>query len=477
MRRKPPARPRVRLNRGTNSVRWCFRTFPEGTVLEDSSHGSAYPSAVLDDAHRDLSNRHLRPLSYRGCTSLRPRRGVVCTRPVWSARLAGIGVGHRRGRTAQPAIVLELEERAWAGVPCWSGRAERWASFTVPIAYDLRYDTRVRPVLGANQVSRTAVLAVAAARAAYAEYHTGRGSRPSNERLAADTGYSVRTVQRADTALRLLGVATEILRGRQRTRTERLASWRVGDRGRGWASVWALHDDAQLARHLGTRQLLSPHPEGSSFSYPPSRREMVTTGANSRPAGGGRGARRRECPDEGGCRLAIRWRADSHAPPWARRHTPAAWAALLAGPARHGWTARDLNQLVRDWIGVKGSLPDHPHKPIGLLGAMLTWHGADNLADRPAAADDAREAEQLAAHRAHLAAQATERADAQRARASARAALGGPGHTAAREAAAAVAARALARRTHSVAVDTARHDAAVRTARGLPLQCTCPALS
>ena len=98
------------------------------------------------------------------------------------------------------------------------------------------------------------------ARARYAEHGTGRGSRPTNERLAADTGLSVRTVQRADTALRLLGVATEVLRGRQRTRAERLASWRVGDRGRGWASVWALHDDAQLARLVGA---LSPHPEGS----------------------------------------------------------------------------------------------------------------------------------------------------------------------------------------------------------------------
>lgn len=394
----------------------------------------------------------------------------MCTRPVWSARLAGISVGQRRAASRHAPlapIVLELGEGPWAGVPCWSGRAERWAAFTVPIAYDLRYDTQVRPVLGANQVSRRAVLAVATARAAYAEYHTGRGSRPSNERLAADTGYSIRTVQRADTALRLLRVATEILRGRQRTRTERLASWRVGDRGRGWASVWALHDDAALAQHLGTRHSLSPHPEGSSFSSSPSRRDVVTTGAQSRPGGGGRGAGRRGSPDGRGVRLAIGWRADSHAPPWARRHTPQAWAALLAGPARHGWGPRDLNQLVRDWIGVKGTLPHNPHKPIGLLGAMLAWHGTDHLADRPAAADDAREAEQLAAHRAHLAAQATERADADRARATARAALGGPGHTAARDVAAAVAARAAARRTHTVAADTARHDAAVRTARGL----------
>ena len=67
----------------------------------------------------------------------------------------------------------------------------------------------------------------------------------------------MRTVQRADTALRLLGVATEVLRGRQRTRAERFASWRVGDRGRGWASVWALHDDPLTN---GLSQFISCHP-------------------------------------------------------------------------------------------------------------------------------------------------------------------------------------------------------------------------
>ncbi|ORB82208.1 helix-turn-helix domain-containing protein, partial [Mycobacterium persicum] len=125
------------------------------------------------------------------------------------------------------------------------------------MAYDCRYETEVRPVMPGNPISRTALLAVAEARARYADHATGRNSRPTNERLAADTGYSVRTVQRADTALRLLGVATEVLRGRQRTRIERLASWRVGDRGRGWASVWALHDHPQLNRLI---RRLSPHP-------------------------------------------------------------------------------------------------------------------------------------------------------------------------------------------------------------------------
>ena len=422
--------------------------------MADSSHGNACLDLVPGGAHRDLSDRHLRPRSYRGCTSTRPRRGVVSTRPAWLARLAS-PTAHRSTKPTPgapqggrgPAIVLELGERAFAGVPCWSGRAERWATFTVPIAYDLRYDTHVRPVLGANQVSRTAVLAVAGARAAYAEYGTGRGSRPSNERLAADTGYSVRTVQRADVALRLLGVATEVLRGRQRTRTERLASWRVGDRGRGWASVWALHDDAALARQVGT---LSPHPEGSSFDSSPSRRNVVTTG-KTRPAGVAKSdlgqpgwAADRWDPRAG--RLVAAWRADPHSPPWARRFTPNAWTRVLAGPAAHGWCSQDVNQLIRDWTGVKGWIPADPHTPIGLVGAMLTWHGRDRLADRPAALDMAREAEELAAARARVAAQLVERVTAERARAVGRAALGGPGHLAARAAAAAAARRAAERR-------------------------------
>jgi len=154
----------------------------------------------------------------------------------------------RKEAATAAAIVLELGDAPYAGVPCWTGRLERWTRWTVPVAYDCRYDTEVRPVMPGNSISRQALLAVAEARARYADHATGRNCRPTNERLAADTGYSVRTVQRADTVLRLLGVATEVLRGRQRTRIERMASWRVNDRGRGWASVWSLHDNPQLNR-------------------------------------------------------------------------------------------------------------------------------------------------------------------------------------------------------------------------------------
>ncbi|OBJ84741.1 hypothetical protein [Mycobacterium asiaticum] len=68
-----------------------------------------------------------------------------------------------------------------------------------------------------------------------------------------------------------------------------------------------------------------------------------------------------------------------------------AWSRILAIPARHGWTPNDLNQLTRDWCGAGHWNPDRPYKPIGLLGALLAWHGHENLGQRPAIYDEARE--------------------------------------------------------------------------------------
>jgi hypothetical protein len=358
-----------------------------------------------------------------------------------------------------PGIVLDLGDAPYAGVPCWT-RAERWAGFTVPVAYAARYDSDVRPVMPGNPISLKAVVRVAEARSRYADHGTGRHSRPTNETLATDTGMSVRTVQRADAALRLLGVATEVLRGRQRTRAERMASWRVGDRGRGWASVWALHDHPFLHKLIRT---LSPHPEGSAFRQTFSRRETVTTGTRRRSGAGKRGATRRASPDPGAVRLARAWRTDPHSPPWVARHSVTAWARVLAGPAAHRWSSRDVNQLIGDWIGAGHWLPESPHKPIGLLRAILGWH--HHLQERPAAYDIAREAAELAAHRDRRAAQRAEFDEHERARAAARAAIGGAAHLAARAAAAAAARRAAHRRTQSAAADAAHQDAAVRAAR------------
>lgn len=359
------------------------------------------------------------------------------------------------------AILLDLGSDAYRGVPCWSGHAARWAHWTVPLAYDLHYPD-IRPLMCNGGISRTALVLIAAARARYADHRTGRNCRPTNERLARDTGYTVRTVQRADEALRLLGVATEVLRGRQRTRAERFASWRVGDRARGWASVWTLHNNRQLSAIIHN---VSPHPRSGRFRslHEPS---LEPTTAHRRPSGRRqRGAQRRTGPDEGGRTLAQAWRSHPSAPPWCRRHSPTAWARLLAAPARHAWTPRDLNQLVTDWLGVGHWIPDSPHKPIGLLGAILAWHGPDNLDQRPAAYDDARCAESLAAARAVV---ESERAAAAQARDIARQALAGPGRTQVGQQLALIRARSAQRHAKEIAAQIAQFEAHVATRRGAP---------
>ncbi|CQD24582.1 replication protein Rep [Mycobacterium lentiflavum] len=360
-------------------------------------------------------------------------------------------------------VNLELEADAYAGVPCWSAGPTKWAHITVAVAYDLHYPT-IRPQMCDGGIAKKPLIIIAAAMAHYADWGTGRNCRATNDQLAARTGFHLRTIQRARECLRLLGVATEILRGRQRTYTERMASWRMGDRHRGWASVWALHDNAQINRVIHN---LSPHLERSRLTTRTSpHKKLFTTHAGASARKGA--ATRRLSPDKDGQRLAARWRAEAHAPPWARRYGISSWAAMLAAPAAAGWTPRDLTALVGDWLGTGHRIPSNPHRPIALLGTLLAWHTSHNsLQDRPAALDEAREAAEVAAARERVSQQLAQRTTTQQARDAARAALGGDGHQAARAAAAAAARNAAARRTISAAAEAAVVDAAVRRARGL----------
>jgi len=395
--------------------------------MKDAFHGSARPAHGLVTTSRGSTDTIVHP--YRGSTRFLPRRGTAHTAPIWIRRAGG----HCFDRL--PRIVLELDT-AWGAIPCWTGRAQRWAREAVPAAYMERYDTHVRPAMPNNPVSLKSLVAVAEARASFADHRTGRNCRPSNERLAAMTGLTVRTVQRASTALRLLGVATEVMRGRQRTRAERFASWRVGDNGRGWASVWALHD-CRI-------QSLSPHPRGPHLSYKNSPKSILTT-RTRRQAAGSSAATRRPSLDQRGLGLANRWIVDEQTPAWARRYrTGTPWARVLTRAAQHGWTPRDVNTLISDWVGTGHWLPETPHKPIGMLGAILAAHG--DLDNRPSAYDVAREQEELALERARVAEQAAAREKNRRAREAGRAALSGPGREAARQAVAEIQERARRRR-------------------------------
>ncbi len=430
----------------------------------DSSHGSAYAPLVpvrtrrvqlISTAPVDLcrpaagpgqqSRTRPRQPGTRGCSPARPRRGTL--RTTSTADVLRI----RRGRRAcnQPApppsefVNLELEDDAYAGVPCWSGGPTIWAHVTVAAAYDLRYsDIRSRMCNGG--IAKKTLVTVAAALARTADFSTGRNARPTNEQLTKATGFTERTVQRARECLQLLGVATEILRGRQRTYVERMASWRMGDRHRGWASVWALHDDPQVNAAIHN---VSPHPERSpSTTSTPLKKNPVTTRGRAARDRQGAASRRRSI-DSQGLRLAGAWRAQPGAPRWAYRHSAASWANMLAKPAAAGWTPQDLNQLIRDWLAGH-TIPNTPPRPIALLGTLLAWHTAHNtLHDRPAAADEARQAADLADAEQRKASQQAEHAAHQDARQQAQAAIGGHGHQWARREAQRLAQQAASRRT------------------------------
>jgi hypothetical protein len=105
-------------------------------------------------------------------------------------------------------------------------------------------------------------------------------------------------------------------------------------------------------------------------------------------------------------------------------------------------------------VGTGHWLPEDPHKPIGLLGAMLATHG--DLQDRPSAYEVAREHEELAQARARIAAQLAARDDHRRAREAGRAALSGPGYRAAREALRDIRERVRRRRHDTPDADSSR---------------------
>ncbi|WP_198952181.1 hypothetical protein [Mycobacterium sp. AT1] len=369
-------------------------------------------------------------------------------------------------------VFLELSADAYAGVACWIGGEQLWARVTVPIAYYSHYRTRVAPQLPGAAVSLKAIVRVAEARARYADFRTGRNCRPTNDRLVHDTGLSKSTVQRASKALRLLGVATEVFRGRQRTRTERMASWRMGDRGRGWASVWALHTPSYPQ--------LTPHPVGSLLSsYLSYLRKKLTTGQAQKPsASTKRGASRPPRPkrrraqrgvvDSGGYALAREWLRAPQTPRWARRYTPRAWSRALAAVAAHGWTGEDVNQLLRDWERTGGHwMPPVPYKPIGLVCNAIEWHQRNNtLEDRPAALDAALEQE---CHRRREQERRQAEVDLAAARAARRDALsrlGQPAHLAARQVAAEIGARAARKRADAAEAEYRARAELVARARG-----------
>jgi len=369
-------------------------------------------------------------------------------------------------------VRLTFGDNPFGGIACWGG-TQAWVEIHVPDVYRRGYLATVLPELRATRgggVSLRAVKLVALVMAQAGEHSTGRGSRLTVATIMARTGLSESTVQRARTALRLLGVATEVFRGRLRTYAERMASWRVGDRARGWASVWALHPPTPVDKTrivCAGQTLMAPHPRRGLFSLKSSSSKMVTT---SKAVDNGAASRRStktdrrklSLPNPRGAVLASRWLRDGRTPGWARKHTPTGWARVLAEPARYGWNVEDLNAIITDWATDTGVAPA-PATPVAFLRWLLQRH---DLAFSPTLLNQARRDQERAAAQEQRERAAQELARSAEARAMAQADLTGPGRRLAREVLAQAAGAAAKRKAAAIRAEHAARAAAVDRARG-----------
>jgi len=337
-------------------------------------------------------------------------------------------------------VRLDPEQGAYAGIPCWNGRTA-WLAHAGTV-FRTHYPTVRRE---GDELSLKAFLAVCAAMSTPGRIDpgTGRDARQAVATIATIAGVSESVVQRTRRYLRPLGLATEVLRGRQRTRDERMASWRVGDRGRGWASVWALHPrrlqpgDPPVDNHPQVTVLIQQTgtPSGNGpVGTSPSVRNSLSTRQRSRSAGTEDGATRsastkavkkpgRAAPNGPGLALAKRWRAQSNCPAWARRFSAETWSRPLAAYAAHHWTHRDLNQALDDVAALGIRIYDNPRRPIPYLLMLLHRSSID---ERPTITRDAHAAEELAEARQRTAQAPQRRAQHHQDRQAAIAALSGP---------------------------------------------------
>jgi len=384
---------------------------------------------------------------------------------------------------------------AYARVPCWWS-AERWVAH-VERVYKRHYllmRHRLVATTGGG-ISLRAVLGVAAAHAQAADFGTGRNSWPllgttGGERgITATTGLGERTITRARTFLRLVGLATEVQQGRQRTLGERLDSNDRGDKARGWTAVYALH-------HTTTHPVDNPvgitpgqTPDGTpprSGLLPPSasaeKRVSTETNPKRPPAGGEDGAPRRASTTTGcfggetdgtrapGTALMLAWRTDPGCPGWARAYGAHRWAGALTAVAAAGWTARDLTQMLVDLTNTGHHILTRPRRPISYLLALLT---KVDLHEPPTLTRDLHDAAHRAARAEQTAQRSAERVQSDQDRQAAIAALDGPGRALAHQVLVTTSRGAAQRRAVNRRADTQPRAEFVRRAKrdgGDPLQ-------
>ncbi|MGW6728776.1 replication protein [Nocardia sp. NPDC055029] len=340
--------------------------------------------AAIDGPYRGSSPRNQR----RGRVQCPPtiRRGHVCGHQCTSLPPRLIEMWGGKEAACRRICRVRLDPRnddhdAGVGaVACWFSR-EAYIE-AADSTFDRQYKT-VRPILIKRRggktgggVAKRAFMKVVEVMAAAADHDTGRDVFLSNATIADRSGLSETTVTRARLAMLLMGVATEVMRGRQRTRVERMASWRLGDKSRGWSSVWSLHPPRNMTPVDSTGDEVRPgQTHMATHPFRVSARAVAETSSGSYEAKrcGKRGASRRidrkgwreerPRPPQKALVLALRWLGDARTPVWARRYSADAWAHVLTPAAEHGWTPDDLNDSARP------ATP--PRWPLAYVRAML----------------------------------------------------------------------------------------------------------
>ncbi len=356
----------------------------------------------------------------------------------------------RRGTTRpplpqRPPLRRSIPTGAYAALSCWWS-ATRWVEHVERVyrRHYLLLRHQLVDVTGGG-VSLRAVRAVATAHASAADFSTGRNSWPAigdtggSCGLAAATGFGARTISRARTFLRLVGLATEVQAGRQRTLLERLDSADRGDKNRGWTAVYALHHTSTHPVDNPVRIPAGQQPDGtpprSGLVPSSSLAKRVVSTSTKHPSGSADGAPRRASTrggfregvcDPGGVGLALSkaLRAHPECPGWIRRYSPHAYTAALTRWAQAGWTARDVIQHLTDVATTGFRVYDTPHNPVKYLLALL--HRGD-IGERPTLWRDAHTAAETAAAAERNAAAPAQAAAATEARTIGRAALNGAG--------------------------------------------------
>ncbi|MEV0712754.1 hypothetical protein [Nocardia aurea] len=361
-----------------------------------------------------------------------------------------------------PPLRLELPEDAYTEVPaCWWSRT-RWIAHCLAL-YDEHY-VLLRRDGAVESVGRKTFLNYLIAESGGADHRTGREARVTIDTLQRATSRSESTMHRCRRLVARFGVRTVVFRGRQRTRDERLLSWRRGDTGRGWSAVAALHEstilpvDNSMVESLLDQGFGTP-PERSEGSLSLSRPSSVSVNKNlmkgraSRGMDKERSGRKPRSYDSRAVLLAARVRADSRFPLWLRQLGPQGLAAVLTRRAVAGWQADDVHAAL-DEVYLSGRrIFDRPRDPYAYLAYLLRSVPID---EPPMLLDRAREVA------AELERQAEQRAENETRRAEAIAKAVAESNSAALAAARAVAASAGRRAISTRAADRAKAEAELR---------------